>query len=68
MRLVVQPNMTPSAIVEVWEKTLNVFTRHKVPIVNQPLETFMDNRQLISLLQELNFAVESSSTTCIEGG
>jgi hypothetical protein len=66
--MVIQSNMSPKAIVEVWEGTAKVFKNNKIPLTNKTLETLMEERQLILLLQELNAAVGSSSSTCIEGG
>ncbi|MBT2663498.1 hypothetical protein [Bacillus sp. ISL-45] len=66
--MVIQANMSPGAIVDVWEKTADVFTKYNIPLVNQSLETLVNNNLLILLLQELNSIVGSSTATCIEGG
>lgn len=66
--MVIQPNMSPDAIVEVWEVTSDIFKKHKIPPTKQTLEKLVNEEQLIPLLQELNSAVGSSTTTCIEGG
>ncbi len=66
--MVIQSNMSPGAIVAVWEDTANVFKKYNVPIIKQSLETLVGSDILTSLLQELNFIVGSSSATCIEGG
>jgi hypothetical protein len=66
--MVIQSNMSPEAIVDVWEETADVFKKYNVPLSKQSLETLIGNELLPSLLQELNSAVGSSTTTCIEGG
>ena len=66
--MVIQANMSPKAIVDVWENTAVVFTKYNIPIVYQSLEKLVNNDLLIFLLQELNSIVGSSTATCIEGG
>ncbi|MBT2643450.1 hypothetical protein J7I80_14505 [Bacillus sp. ISL-41] len=66
--MVIQANMSPRAIVDVWENTAVVFTKYNIPLVNQSLETLVNNDLLVLLLQELNSIVGSSTATCIEGG
>ncbi|MFT9598769.1 hypothetical protein [Mesobacillus sp.] len=66
--MVIQANMSPKEIVDVWENTAVVFTKYNIPIVNQSLEKLVNNDLLIFLLQELNSIVGSSIATCIEGG
>ncbi|WP_419956567.1 hypothetical protein ACN6MT_29370 (plasmid) [Neobacillus niacini] len=66
--MVIQSNMSPAAIVEVWEAAADVFKKHKIPLTKKTLETLVEEEQLNSLLQELNAAVGSSTATCIEGG
>jgi hypothetical protein len=67
-KMVIQSNMSPKAIVEVWEVTADIFKKYQISLSNQPLETLLENQKLIFLLQELNSAVGSSTDTCIEGG
>lgn len=66
--MVIQSNMSPEAIVDVWRETGDVFKKHNVPLTKQPLEALVESELLPSLLQELNSVVGSSTTTCIEGG
>ncbi|WP_374120501.1 hypothetical protein [Neobacillus sp. PS3-40] len=66
--MVIQSNMSSEAIIEVWEVTVDIFKKYNVPIMKQTLETLVRNQHLSFLLQELNYAVGSSSETCIEGG
>ncbi|MDV2581315.1 hypothetical protein [Alkalibacillus haloalkaliphilus] len=67
--MVIQPSMSPSAIVEVWSETEEVFSQYNIPINNRhALETLVKTEFLPSLLQELNSIVGSSNATCIEGG
>ncbi|MEH7884706.1 hypothetical protein V7654_10330 [Bacillus sp. JJ1609] len=66
--MVIQANMSPEAIVDVWKNTAEVFTKYNIPLVNQSLEKLVKNDLLIVLLQELNSIVGSSTATCIEGG
>lgn len=67
-KVVIQSNMSPAAIVEVWSNTAVIFKRHKIPFTKQVLATLIDEEQLIPLLHELNAAVGSSVSTCIDGG
>jgi len=66
--MVIQANMSPKAIAEVWEVTAGIFNKHNIPLTSQALEVLLQEEQLASLLQELNAAVGSSTATCIEGG
>lgn len=66
--MVIQANMTSVAIVEVWEVTANIFKKYNIPLTKQTLEELVERELLTSLLQELNSAVGSSTSTCIEGG
>nr|WP_231607408.1 MULTISPECIES: hypothetical protein [unclassified Fictibacillus] len=60
--------MSPRAIVEVWEMTAEIFNKYRIPIINQSLETLVEEQHLSILLEKLNTAVGSSTATCIEGG
>lgn len=66
--MVIQSNMSPGAIVDVWEDTAAVLKKYNVPITKQSLEKLVESDILTSLLQELNSIVGSSNATCIEGG
>ncbi|MDQ0352861.1 hypothetical protein J2R98_002712 [Alkalibacillus filiformis] len=66
--MVIQSNMSPIAIVEVWSEAEEVFSKYNIPISRHALETLVKTESLPSLLQELNSIVGSSSETCIEGG
>ena len=66
--MVVQFNMIPKAIVEVWESTVCIFKKYKIPFVEKPLLELVEVDFLSVLLEELNHMVGSSHTTCIEGG
>ncbi|MDR7003013.1 hypothetical protein [Neobacillus niacini] len=66
--MVIQPNMSPKAITEVWSNATVVLNKYKVPISERPLETIVESQTLDSILKELNNIVGSSSATCIEGG
>lgn len=66
--MVIQPNMSSEAIVEVWKVTEDIFKKYHIPLSIQTLEKLVEEEQLITLLQELNSAVGSSTATCIEGG
>jgi hypothetical protein len=66
--MVIQSNMSPEAIVEVWGVTADILIKYHISLSNQSLETLLENQQLLLLLQELNSAVGSSTETCIEGG
>jgi hypothetical protein len=66
--MVIQSNMSPKAIIDVWEATTDIFKKYNIPITNQTLETFLKSQELLLLLKELNSTVGSSTITCIEGG
>ncbi|MCM3571978.1 MULTISPECIES: hypothetical protein [Bacillaceae] len=66
--MVIQSNMSPKAIIDVWEITIPIFAKFNVPITDKALESNVDSEILLGLLAELNTAVGSSSVTCIEGG
>ncbi|MCT8136582.1 hypothetical protein H1D32_01705 [Anaerobacillus sp. CMMVII] len=66
--MVIQSNMPPKAIVEVWSNTEEVFKKYDVPINDKMMEVLVEADVLTRLLVELNAAVGSSTATCIEGG
>jgi hypothetical protein len=66
--MVIQANMSPEAIVGVWEVTADILKKYNIPLTKQTLEALVEGEQITSLLQELNSAVGSSTSTCIEGG
>lgn len=66
--MVIQGNMSPEVIVEVWKITVDIFKKFNIPLTKQTLEALVEEEQLTSLLEELNSAVGSSTSTCIEGG
>ncbi|PTL39062.1 hypothetical protein [Alkalicoccus saliphilus] len=66
--MVIQGNMSPRAIVEVWEETRLIFKRNLIPLSDKPLEILIEPDDLPSLLIELNDLIGSSSVTCIDGG
>lgn len=66
--MVIQSNMTPKAITEVWEDTIEVFQKLNVPITDKILQELVTENTLQVLLTELNKVVGSSNATCIKGG
>jgi hypothetical protein len=60
--------MSPKAIVEIWEVTATIFSKHYVPLTERSLESFIVAESLANLLIELNNIVGSATATCIEGG
>lgn len=66
--MVIQSNMSPQAIVEVWNDTVTIFEKYHVPLSEKRLEAVIAPDTLPVLLKELNNIVGSSSVTCIEGG
>ncbi|WP_458411811.1 hypothetical protein ACNQFZ_13225 [Schinkia sp. CFF1] len=67
--MVIQSNMAPKAIVEIWQNTAPVFAKFNVPLTEKTLVTIIENADVLNnLLTELNDVVESSYATCIEGG
>lgn len=66
--MVIQANMSPLGIVKVWGVTAFIFEKYNFPLTEQRLEEIVEGDGLSSLLNELNAAVGSSESTCIEGG
>jgi hypothetical protein len=66
--MVIQPNMSAKAIVEVWEETKEVFEGFNIPIIDKQLQKIVSGDVLFSLLEVLNSKVKSSTTTCMDGG
>lgn len=66
--MVIQANMSPKAIVDVWVETKDVFKKYDIPISELALEALADENTLPELLMELNKAAGSSSMTCTAGG
>lgn len=66
--MVIQSNMSPKAIVEVWENTAPIFMKFNISLIDKTLESMIESEILPNLLIELNNTVGSSSTTCIGGG
>lgn len=66
--MVIQSNMSPESIVDVWGDTAVAFKKFNIPITKQSLETLVQKEILPKLLKELNDIVGSSTATCIEGG
>ncbi|EFV75088.1 MULTISPECIES: hypothetical protein [Cytobacillus] len=66
--MVIQSNMSPEAIIQIWENTLDKFEKYNVPISKKTLEELVNVSVLPALLSELNSAVGSSNATCTEGG
>ncbi|WP_053368050.1 hypothetical protein [Bacillus sp. FJAT-27245] len=66
--MVIQANMSPVGIVDVWEAAAIIFEKYNIPLTKQRLEEIVEGADLSSLLEELNAAVGSSASTCIEGG
>ncbi|MDF2791658.1 MAG: hypothetical protein K0S80_4760 [Neobacillus sp.] len=62
--MVIQSNMSPKAIVEVWEDTEPVLKKYNVPLLTErALETTIDAAILPKLLNELNFVVGNEGWT-----
>ena len=68
VEMVIQSNMSPVAIVDVWGDTASVFEKYNVPLGKQSLDSLVGNELLLPLLQELNSVVGSSTVTCVKGG
>jgi hypothetical protein len=68
INMVIQSNMSPKAIVEVWEITAPIFVKFNVSLTEETLESIVRAEILQNLLIELNAAVGSSTVTCVEGG
>jgi hypothetical protein len=69
MHLVIQPNMTPKAIITIWKETEPVFKEYHLPITDEALESVVeDENVLTAILNALNKSIGSNNTTCIGGG
>jgi hypothetical protein len=66
--MVIQPNMQSKAIVEIWKNTAYIFEKYNIPITEKLLVELVETNFISTLLKELNDAIGSSNTTCIEGG
>lgn len=66
--MVIQSNMSPKSIVDVWSDTGEVFKRFGVVISEEPLIRLAEEGLLAELLMELNKAAGSSDVTCVAGG
>ncbi|WP_409271900.1 hypothetical protein V1499_19765 [Neobacillus sp. SCS-31] len=66
--MVIQTNMSPVGIVNVWGVTASIFKKYNIPLTKHRLEEIVEGEDLSTLLKELNSTVGSSSSTCIEGG
>ncbi|MEH7332997.1 hypothetical protein V7161_10190 [Neobacillus drentensis] len=66
--MVIQSNMSPKAIVEVWEGAATILKQYHVPIMETTLEAVVKPDVLPALLKDLNAFVGSSMATCVEGG
>ncbi|SHP81390.1 Uncharacterised protein [Mycobacteroides abscessus subsp. abscessus] len=66
--MVIQTNMSPKAIFDVWEVTEEVFKKHNISLSNETLDTIVKGEELSMLLHELNTVVGSTTATCVAGG
>lgn len=66
--MVIQPNMSPDAIVLTWNNTQKIFKEFDVAITENAMESYVNKDILPQLLKRLNEEVGSSALTCIEGG
>lgn len=66
--MVIQANMSPKGIIDVWPETKDVFDRHNISISNKALENILEGTVLTTIIEELNSVVGSSAITCTEGG
>ncbi|GGB66473.1 hypothetical protein GCM10007199_35950 [Fictibacillus barbaricus] len=67
--MVIQPNMTPQAIVSIWTETRKVFEKYRLPVTDNSLYSLVPNDiSLQLLLTELNNCIGSTYNTCVEGG
>lgn len=66
--MVIQSNMSPKAIVEVWKNTVPIFEKYNIPLTEKILQSTIETDILLNLLNELNSIIGSSSSTCIKGG
>jgi hypothetical protein len=57
--MVIQDNMSPQAIVEIWGETITVFEQYNLPLTGQMLNEIMAEQELDLLLNDLNRHVSS---------
>lgn len=51
--MVIQSNMSPKSIVEVWENTAPIFMKFNVPLIDKTLESIIESEILPNHLIEL---------------
>ncbi|WP_028782437.1 hypothetical protein [Thalassobacillus devorans] len=66
--MVIQSNMSPEAVVNVWADTRTIFEKFQVPIQTKTMQDTVDSEKLEDLLIELNLSIGSSAVTCTAGG
>ncbi len=66
--MVIQPTMSPQAIVDVWDNTRAVFKAYDVLLSDRQLTELVEPVTLPLLLRDLNEMVGSTPATCTGGG
>lgn len=67
--MVIQSNMSPKAIISVWEETVAVFEKYGIAVgSDHSLEELVNKEKLEELLSKLNLIIGSTDRTCIGGG
>lgn len=66
--MVIQANMSPRAVVDIWGNTIKIFKKYNIPVTGKSLDKLIEADMVTMLLIELNDYVNSSADTCIEGG
>ncbi|MCA1029494.1 hypothetical protein LCL95_00450 [Bacillus timonensis] len=67
--MVIQSNMSPNEIVNIWKETNRIFQEFQIETTTTvPLIQLVSSNKLANLLDELNQEIGSSQITCIEGG
>jgi len=66
--MVIEKNMSPKAIVQVWQHTESIFVTFNIPLSDEPLHKLADEKTCAQLIETLNEQIGSSEQTCVPGG
>ncbi|MFD1736726.1 hypothetical protein ACFSCX_09120 [Bacillus salitolerans] len=67
--MVIQPNMKVRDVVDIWGlETTKIFQNYGIDINDKQICDSISIEILDDLIKDLNHAIGSSSSTCIEGG
>jgi len=61
--MVIQENMSPKSIVQIWPQTKEVFAQYDITLTEKCLADILHQPLLTNVLQQLNEVVKSSAST-----